>query len=392
MFQQVIVGFGKAGRDLHLTCLIKARNRPEGRGLFDDRIGIVDPLVASGNALQGAAGLPAYPTIADARRAFDPQRTVVHICTGPSEHYPVFVAAASAGFLRFVVEKPITIHASQVREILALQREAGLHIAVVGNWLSSPVTARLKSIIDKGELGALERMVIENSKPRINRTLTNGSHQTAFDVEIPHQIALALALGGTEVAVIHAECTDLASASGTVPHMGGATITMMHSNRVAAVCHSDLGCPLRKRDVILKFERGVAIGYYQTGADDNHAWVKLFSDDGRLVATDVYDDDPLSTCFIEYYRHFAAQGPEPLSNVAFNAVVVNVIARAKVLSGLLQPAGLPDAVRHGMGREHAGADVAAACSDLTTELSSGAVRAIRLPPAATQSSKQRSRT
>ncbi|WP_437564283.1 Gfo/Idh/MocA family protein [Sorangium sp. So ce542] len=394
MFQQLIVGFGKAGRDLHLTCLRKARRRPEGRGLFDERIGVVDPLVASGGALQGAAGLPAYPSISDARGAFDPRRTVVHICTGPSEHYPVFVAAVSAGFRRFVVEKPFTIHVSDAREILALERESGLHVAVVSNWLSSPVTARLKAIIDGGELGALQRMVIESSKPRINRTLANGSHQTAFDVEMPHQIALALALGGTEAAVLHAECTDLAAASGTVPHMGGATIATMHGDRVAAVCHSDLGCPMRKRDVILELERGTVIGYYQTGADDNHAWVKVFGGDGRLVATDVYEDDPLSTCFIEYYRHFAAQGPEPLSSVEFNTAVVDVIARAKVLSGLLHPAGVPDAVLRGAGRSRgrAGAGGPAACSDLAAELSSGAARALMPPPAAARSFKQRSRT
>lgn len=349
MFQQLIVGFGRAGRDLHLRCLLKARERPEGRGLFEERIGIVDPLAAGGRALLGAAGLPTYATIADARREFDPRCAVVHVCTGPAEHYPVLAEAAAAGFRRFVVEKPMTDDPSEVEQILALERDAGVVIAVVSNWLSSPVTARLASIIASGELGALERMVIEQSKPRLSRTLANGSHHTAFDVEIPHQVALALALGGMEVAVVDAESTDLASPSGTVPHMGSATIVTRHGDRVIGVCRSDLGCPFRKREAVLEFEQGVAIGYFQTGADDDHAWVELFGDDGRLIAAEVYEDDPLSTCFIEYYRHFAGRGPEPRSNVAFNAAVVSLIARSKALCGLPSPAGVRDDVRRGMG-------------------------------------------
>lgn len=377
MFSQIIVGFGKAGRDLHLTCLRKARHRPNGTGLFADLVGIVDPLVACDVPLPGSSGLKTFATIEQARDSFDPHDTVVHICTGPSQHLTALRAAANVGYRRFVVEKPLTDDISELAEFLHLERTAGLQVAVVANWLPSPVTARLQSIITGGSLGVLEKMVIEQLKPRLTRTLANGSHQTAFDVEVPHQVALALVLGGAEVSVLHAECTDLTSASRAIPHMGSATLLMRHDSRTISLVRSHLGYPLRKRSVILNFERGVAIGYYPTTADDNHAWMKLYSSDGRLVKTEIFEDDPLSTCFIEYYRYFAGCGDRPRSSISFNARIVGIIGQAKALSGLVNPQITEAALLKGSDAwsvgGNSGVDSAPIGSDLAKELSAGIV-------------------
>jgi predicted dehydrogenase len=327
MLRTLIMGFGRSGRDLHWRCLKKARLRPDGRRLFENRIGVVEP-----NAISVPEGeLELYRDIADAK-GFVPSETVVHVCTPPAQHATALRQAAQAGFTKIMMEKPLATSMAEMDEIVALRDQYRLDILVVANWLSSPVTLRAQSFVTGKTLGALRYLMIEQHKPRMSRSLSNGSHATAFDVELPHQVALALFLAGDPVRVIQASCNDLQHDSKTVRHMGAAHIAMVHPLGVTSLLRSELTSPIRKRVAEIAFEQGTLVAYYPTGSDDGHCWLRTYGHDGRLLDTEIFDDDPLSSCFLEYYRYFAGLGQRPHSDLAFNVKVVSAICDAKRLS------------------------------------------------------------
>ena len=256
MRKTLIVGFGRSGRDLHLQCLRRMPS-PAGNGAAPSRIGIVDfgkrtLSIATPSDVEGFASL------ADARREFDGE-TVVHVCTPPATHLDVMCEAARQGYSRIIVEKPLVDRATDLAAIHRLVNEHRLTIFVVANWLSSALTWRVRQFLsDRPERG-WSRVTISQVKPRFSRTLSTVSRETIFDVEIPHQIALSLFLGGADLEVRRAECTDMVVNSTRIPYMGKASITLEDKYGRVIVVYSDLTSPVRQRSVEVLFDDGTRI-------------------------------------------------------------------------------------------------------------------------------------
>ena len=45
-------------------------------------------------------------------------------------------------------------------------------------------------------------------------------------------------------------------------------------------------------------------------------------------------DDPLTMCFLEYYRYYAGYSPKPASDLRFNALTIAATVQAKAMSGI----------------------------------------------------------
>ncbi|MFE5564847.1 Gfo/Idh/MocA family oxidoreductase [Amycolatopsis japonica] len=321
--RSLVVGLGRAGAGLHLPVLAKLRSRIPG--LFGD-----EPIVAC-DARQGVAarpGLVVAPTIGEAASRLDPTRTVAHVCTPPTERFPILSELAELGFRKLIVEKPLAADIDDLARIIRLRRKHNLHVEVVEPWLTSTLTRRLVEVIRGGRFGAPRTIEVVQRKPRFHRSLMTSGHPTAFDVELPHGVALALRLAGA-ARVTQASGTDLEVNGDVGARMGSATVDLRHNTGIRTKIRSDLTSPVRERRVTVEFEKGSAIGHFAVSGDDHHSQLTLRSD-GRSDHV-VLRDDAMTEWMYQAYHRFQVGGDHTLG-FTFAADVVQVLSVAKNIS------------------------------------------------------------
>jgi predicted dehydrogenase len=330
--QTLIVGFGRSGRELHLRCLRKMQNG-NGNG-FARRIGIIDVDHRPLSTVE-QPDIETFKSLEDARPSFDAD-TVVHVCTPPPTHLEVLRDAARCGYSRIIVEKPLVSRLADLTVLQSLVKEHRLSVFVVANWLSSSLTYRLRERLQRSADQDWATVTISQIKPRFARSLATWGQETIFDVEIPHQIALSLLLGGSDLDVRRAECSDMVVNRARIPHMGKATITLEDRHGRVIILHSDLTAPVRQRSVEVLFENGTrSVGYYPSTDSDSFSQLLTFHrQHADPVSHEIFADDPLSTFLHEVYDYFEHDGRRPVSDVDFNAAVVSTIAKAKAACGL----------------------------------------------------------
>ncbi|ONI75199.1 oxidoreductase [Actinosynnema sp. ALI-1.44] len=318
--QSLVVGLGRAGAGLHLPVLAKVRACVPH--LFDDSLIVAcDPRVD----LAERPGLLVLPTIGEAAAALEPATTVAHICTPPAERFHVMAELADLGFRKLIVEKPLAADNDDLARIIRLRRKHSMHIEVVEPWLTSTLTGRLGELIRHGRFGALKTISIVQNKPRFRRSLKSPDHPTAFDVELPHGIALALRLVGA-ARVTHASGFDLAIGDVVVPRMGGARVGLRHNLGARTEISSDLTSPVRERRITVDFENGVAVGHFAVSDDDDHSQLTLSAN--GLRTHEVIRDDSMTEWMTQAYHKFHA-GVEHTKGFTFAAEVVQLLSVAK---------------------------------------------------------------
>ncbi|WP_042421564.1 Gfo/Idh/MocA family oxidoreductase [Streptacidiphilus anmyonensis] len=364
MLRTLVVGLGRAGAGLHLPVLAKARRRrpdlfapaavigvdrasalPAGSARDAGSAGSAGSALGGGGAGAARAAEAAadgehrvVASLAQARQLLDPERTVVHVCTPPVARTEVVTELLELGFRRLLLEKPPAADPGQLARLLELLRRPGVQSAVVAPWLASTLTARLVDLVEKeAVLGRLRRIEVVQNKPRFQRSFTTSGHPTAFDVEVPHALGVALRLAG-DAEVVTASCTDLDAVGRREPRLGGATVDLVHHGGVRTAVRSDLTSPVRERRITLRFDGGTAVGHYAADASDHHAQLRLIVGDAApMEPRTVLRDDALTEFFLRAYEDFAADGPCP-SALARQARVVELIGEAKRLTaGRLSP-------------------------------------------------------
>ncbi|WNV82865.1 Gfo/Idh/MocA family oxidoreductase [Umezawaea sp. Da 62-37] len=334
----LLVGLGRAGAQLHLPVLEGARaSAPQ---LFDD-----DPVVGCDPCrTPERPGLVVRTSLEAAAAEVDPARTVAHVCTPPGNRSEVISALAGLGFRRMVVEKPLAVDTDDLARVIGLRRRHGLWIAVVEPWLTSSLTARLMALVRGGSLGEPRSITLVQNKPRFRRTLTTTSHRTAFDVELPHGVGLALRLAGN-ARVTHASGSDLVVGRTRVPRMGGARMGLRHTNGTRTEITSDLTSPARERRVEVRFENGAAIGHYAISADDPYSQLTVTANGQR--EHEVLRDDSLTEWMIHAYRLFQGGRDQHAKNFSVACDVARLLSVAKNISAepMIPAAREPVAVR-----------------------------------------------
>lgn len=318
--RSLVVGLGRAGAGLHLPVLAKLRARTPP--LFGD-----EPVAACEPRQNVAArpGLVVASTIDAAAAGLDPADTVVHICTPPTERLTVLSELATLGFRKLIVEKPLAADIDDLARIIRLRRKYKLHIEVVEPWLASTLTWRLVELIRSGKFGAPKSVDIVQNKPRFHRSLVMPGHPTAFDVELPHGVALALRLAGA-ARVTHASGTDLEVGGNLGLRMGGANVSLRHNTGIYTEIRSDLTSPVRERRVTVEFGKGSAVGHFAVSGDDHHSQLTLRSN-GRSQHV-VLRDDAMTEWMIQAYRKFQL-GEEQTLGFNFATEVVQLLSVAK---------------------------------------------------------------
>jgi len=323
-----IVGYGHGGRDLHHRAL---------RGLDDDfEVFVVDPSLTT-----DPPDARRLTSIADALDIGPVEDTIFHVATPPVDHVRSVTELVERGARSIIVEKPIAQNAQDAWRLQGLGRHAA--IAPVSVWSHSRVTDYVRTVIASGEIGDVVSIEFEQSKPRFERSSSASSHRTAFDVELPHQVILALDLLGV-VAELQAATTWSMPLDGRhVPLMGGATMRLEHAGGATSTLISDLTSPTRRRHLRVEGTRGQVLADYPLGGDATFGQVRVSGRAPRVIIR----DEPLTQFFRVAYAWFDGTGPRPAADLGVHRRGVELLEEAKdrALDTVLDAASFRDEVR-----------------------------------------------
>lgn len=303
MLHSLVVGLGRAGAGLHLRVLAQARELD--RDLF--RPGAIIACDPEPRARRALSGVTVAESVRAAAELVSPARTVVHLCTPPVDRPALLTELAELGFRQVIVEKPLASDLAGLAEINRIRTGYGMRLAVVAHWLDAELTRRLGDLVDRRSLGELRSISFHQHKPRFKHSISTQGHPTAFDVEIPHALGVALRLAGS-AELLEAACTDMRCEELVLPGMGGARLALRHHQGVRTEIVSDLTAPVRERRIELEFERGRAIGHYPLSDQDHHAQLSVHGLDEQWS---VFPDDALTEFTLRTYRRFNVIGPAP---------------------------------------------------------------------------------
>jgi predicted dehydrogenase len=314
----VVVGLGRSGAGLHLPVLTRLRATcPELFAAhpivgFDPRAG----LALRDGGLDGAVEV-VVDSLDRLAALVPPDDTVVHVCTPPGARVAVLTSLVAQGFRRMVVEKPLVGDLAALAAVERLRARHELDLVVVTHWLASTLTRRLTRLVRSGEHGLLTSITVRQDKPRFTRA-GNPAHGDAFDVEIPHALAVALTIAGP---------AELTGAGWTDPHagpLGGAWLAVRHSGGTRTTIRSDLTSPVRRREITLRLRDTTVVGHYPVSADDHHAQVRV-----GAGPREVFEDEALGAFLLAAYRYFTGAAATPPGEFAVHAAVVRLLAAAR---------------------------------------------------------------
>lgn len=326
MFSSLIVGFGRSGRELHLPVLMRARAAQASAGLFRaDPVVACDPFCLDCAAPEGAV---LVRSVAHAARLVDPAATVVHVCTPPSARLETLEELATTGFRRLIVEKPLALDQRTVAGIIAARKRWRLDVNVVAPWLASALTDRVRELVASRELGRLRSIEIVQRKPRFRRSIVAQNHPSAFDIEVPHALAVALALAGS-ARVVNAGATDMVVDDLVMPRMGGAWLDLEHQSGVRTEIRSDLTSMVRERRITLRCDKGTIVGHYPCSAADDAA--QLCTTVGSQESRTVFRNDDLTSFIVRAYERFGSPVAMDL-DLVLQAELVRLLEDARRIS------------------------------------------------------------
>ncbi|NUO97094.1 MAG: oxidoreductase [Nonomuraea sp.] len=309
MLHAFIVGMGRSGAGLHLPSLAKVRAGVPGL-LAPGPVVVFDPFrppscvpgTVTAGSLEEAAGLT------------PPHRTVVHLCTPPHVRAGMLARLAPLGYRRFIVEKPLALDLVGLAAVARVRRRWGLDLTVATHWLDSSLTARLRTAVRAGEFGGLRQIKVVQNKPRFTRGAARPDDTTAFDIEVPHALAVVLTLAGG-ARISGASWEDLVTEHLRLPRLGRARLRLDHYSGVRTEIDSDLTSPVRERRITLRFERGTVTGHYPCSEADHTAQLRVAAAGGEELRT-VFADDALPAflraAYLRYSRSRCSPGALPL--------------------------------------------------------------------------------
>lgn len=321
----LIVGLGRSGAGLHLPALAMARASRTADLLFDPRpVLTFDPGPGYPGPLPGTVRASSLATAAGLT---DPGATVVHLCTPPTARVDVLSHLAELGFRKILIEKPLTSDEAALDEIEALRDRWDLNLIIVAQWLTSTLTTRIKQLLRDGEYGSLRFISVIQRKPRFTRSQASGGHPTAFDVEVPHSVGLALEIAGL-ARVLSARWADMTFGDMTIPRLGAAWLELDHASGIRTWIHSDLTAPDRERRITLDLDGATVTGHYPSSGADDYAQLRIIV--GGRDKREIFRDDALTAFMVASYERFACgRDAEGDAQLARCAAVVRLIGAAK---------------------------------------------------------------
>lgn len=343
MLHTLIVGMGRSGQGLHLPALTRVRAAAPGL-LARTPVVAVDPFRAPAEV----PGVVDAGSLEEAARLSPPSRTVVHLCTPPGARASVLAHLAGLGYRKIIVEKPLAVDLTGLVAVARIRRRWDLDVTVATHWLDSALTRRLRAAVRGGRHGELRRIDVIQNKPRFTRSAAVHDHPTAFDVELPHALAVVLSLaGGARIA--GASWEDMVSGRLRLPRLGRARLRLDHFAGVRTEIDSDLTSPVRERRITLEFDRAVLVGHYPCSEADHTAQLRVVRPGGEVTRS-VFTDDAFAAFLRGAYARYAGPVSRMHRTLPVQVDTVRLLTEAKRLcaaqgSGTVQREEVQGAVR-----------------------------------------------
>lgn len=285
----VLVGYGHAARNLHLAAIAES----DLRNVVEDVIA-VDPKCPVDPDVKVYQALTDVPAVSDS--------DMFHVTVPPADHAAVVEGIIEIGGKRLIVEKPLAADGHSARRIVKACAEAGASLYPVGIWNHSAGMRRLRQDLETQDRPL--HYEFEQSKNRIDRTLLNSSHHSAFEVELPHQVLAAVWMFGEIAEVVHAESRPLCSGDRTVPHAGGAYVVVKHRTGLIGTLIGHLDRKARTRRLRVTHTDGELEVRLPRSRDE----VSSFYRDSAGRTTEI-PDRPLTEFLTAAYAAGPATGP-----------------------------------------------------------------------------------
>ncbi|TDD85750.1 oxidoreductase [Actinomadura darangshiensis] len=324
MLHTLIVGMGRSGQGLHLPALARVRAAAPGL-MARTPILAVDPFRAPAEV----PGVVAAGSLEEAARLRPPSRTVVHLCTPPGTRASVLARLAALGYRKIIVEKPLAVDLTGLVDMARIRRGSDLDVTVATHWLDSALTRRLHAAVRAGRHGELRRIDVIQNKPRFTRSTAVHDHPTAFDVELPHALAVVLSLAG-RARVAGASWEDMVFGRSRVPRLGRARLRLNHVAGVRTEIDSDLTSPVRERRITLEFDRAVLVGHYPCSEADSTAQLRVVGTGGEVTRS-VFTDDAFAAFLRGAYARYAGPVSRMHRTLPVQVDAVRLLAEAKRL-------------------------------------------------------------
>ncbi|WP_221762261.1 oxidoreductase [Nonomuraea sp. WAC 01424] len=328
MLHAFIVGMGRSGAGLHLPSLAKVRAAAPGL-LAPDPVVVLDPLLPPG----GVRGAVTAGSPEEAATLAPPDRTVVHLCTPPHVRAGMLARLAPLGYRKFIVEKPLALDLVGLAAVARVRRRWGLDLTVATHWLDSTLTGRLRAAMHAEEYGPLRQIRVVQNKPRFTRSAARPDAATAFDIEVPHALAVVLSLAGG-ARISGASWEDMVTERLRLPRLGRARLRLDHYSGVRTEIDSDLTSPVRERRITLHFERGTLTGHYPCSDADHTAQLRVATAEGERRS--VFADDALPAFLLAAYRRYARARCSP-GALPVQVDAVRLLTEAKDLCAAHEP-------------------------------------------------------
>ncbi len=181
----------------------------------------------------------------------------------------------------------------------------------------------MRELLAAGRIGELTELHFEQSKPRFRRSMRHCGHRSAFEVELPHQVLLALHLAGAVEELVEARAWD----SPLCSPLGGAVMVLRHASGATSTLVSDLTSPVRIRRLRLTGTAGEIVADYPVGSEDDFGQVRVVGEDREVLV-----DAPLTQFIERVYAHAAGVGPPPLAPLSDHVSVIALLERAAAMS------------------------------------------------------------
>jgi hypothetical protein len=330
MLHTLIVGMGRAGEGLHLPSLSKVRAAAPGL-LAPAPVVVFDPL----RPPTDMPGVVTVDSLEEASRRIPPPRTVVHLCTPPQVRSSMLDRLAGLGYRKIIVEKPLALDLVGLAAVARIRRRWDLDITVATHWLDSALTRRLRAAVEGGGFGRLQAIRVVQNKPRFTRSVAAQHHPTAFDVEVPHALAVVLSLAGG-ARITDASWEDMVTDRLHLPRLGRARLWLHHHSGVRTDIDSDLTSPVRERRITLEFESVTLIGHYPCSAADHTAQLRAVAAGGEPTTWSAFTDDALPAFLRGAYGRYT-RSRSSLGTLPVQVDAVRLLTEAKHLCAAHEP-------------------------------------------------------
>jgi predicted dehydrogenase len=263
-----------------------------------------------------------YPQIKTTRKyedLLDGQIDAVVIATPVSTHYPLAKAALKAGKHVFI-EKPITSHSENAKELVELAARSGLTLMVGHTFVFNPAVRAVREIVQSGELGQIYYL----NSIRANLGLLQPDINVMWDLA-PHDISMLRYILASEVRKVSARGGVYVNKVKNLHEV--VYVNMVFENEVMANLRLSWLDPVKQRsltvvgsnkmlvyddiaeDKVVVFDKGVEVPPYSVTEDEFRAsyrhggetvypldWSEPLREEcGHFIACILSGDDPRSS-------------------------------------------------------------------------------------------------